>query len=802
MARPPKRPRPFSSRSRDLPPSATGRKVSGRGGQKGWSGSSHWSPYESEQDRLWPKLLIVGVILTVVIGGSILVASALGGEGDDGDTPAVAAGDATATPTEPSTSEATEEGAVGAEQTAPAPVDGPTPTAEPSPSPTPHDEAAIDTPKEVAEAYAETWSSLAYDQMYEMLSSESKSQINKEDFIARYEAIAIEAGIIELKASITGGRADDLIFPIQVEINSSRIGEFTDDNQIPIIRDGEQFKVDWTPSLIFSGLGDGLVRWTPDVPQRGRILDRKGRPLAETGFISRVGVIPGQIQNEGELLNQLSTLLEMPADKIKAKYEGGEPTWFMPVKDYPDVMDAQLVAKLGEIPGVTIQKWPARTYALGPSAAHITGYLSEITAEELPELAKQGYVAGDMIGRGGIEASAEKWLAGKRGGTLAIIAPDGSTRRILGEVEAVPAKDVVLTIDLDLQLSLFDSIGDQVGSAVAIDPQTGQVLAMASRPSFDPNKFVTGMSDEEWQKINDPETTPMINRATQRTYPTGSVFKLVTASAGIKYLGMTADTWFNCPGAWSLPEAPDQVWHDWIPGGQGEMNLHRAIYRSCNTVFYQIGAQLDKKDETLLPTMAKAFGFGKPTGLDALSEASGTVPSPEWKMETLGEYWSRGDAVNFAIGQGYFSATPLQVANAYVAITNGGTLYEPYLIMDVVDLNGDIVYSGEPTEAGKLPLTPDQIKILTDGMYDVVHASDGTSREAFVGAPYDVSGKTGTAQVTEGVTDHAWFASFAPSGDPQVTVVTMVEHGVAGSEAAAPVARRFYDDYFTLYPPG
>jgi penicillin-binding protein 2 len=360
--------------------------------------------------------------------------------------------------------------------------------------------------------------------------------------------------------------------------------------------------------------------------------------------------------------------------------------------------------------------------------------------------------------------------------------------------------DVVLTIDLDLQVATDAAIGDKVGSAVVLDPNNGQVLAMASRPTFDPNVFVLGISDEEWARLNDPVALPLVNRATLVGYPTGSVFKVVTASAGMAHLGLTADSWFNCPGTFSL-EGSDQTWADWIPGGQGEMNLHRAIYRSCNTVFYQIGAQLDEQNEMWLPDMVRAFGFGARSGLQELYDIPGVVPDPAWKQEVVGDFWARGDAVNLSIGQGYFLATPLQVAKAYAAITNGGTLYRPYMVMDVVRVDGSVAYSGQPEEMGKLPLNGDQIAVLKAGMYDVIHAGDGTAVAAFEGAGYVASGKTGTAETgVPGEAAHGWFGSFAPTDAPRITVVTMVEHGVAGSQSAAPVARRIMDAYFTLYP--
>ncbi|CAN5589263.1 N/A [soil metagenome] len=799
---------PFSSQSRQVPPSATGRKVGRRprARRAEWSGSSKWSPY-NRQDRLWPKFLLIGVVLVIIIGGSVFVASALSDrnnddDGDSADVPAVAVGTATE-PSEASgaddPTEADTEAGDGL-PTAPLPPGVATATPQPTPSPTPLPPGLLTAPKRVAEIYVDAWSAGAYAQMYEIITASAKEQITKDDFIARYEAIAVEAGIISVDASVVGGQEDDRIFSIKAEFDSSRIGVFTDENQVPISRDGDEFRVDWSPSLIFAGLGDGYVEWSGNAPERGRILDRKGRPLAETGFISRVGIIPGQITNEADMLSQLSQLLEMEQDTIRGRYESGQPNWFMPVKDYPDDMDQNLIDALGEIDGVVVQNWPARVYPLGSAAAHVTGYLSEITAEELPELSKRGYEAGDLIGRGGVEAFAEEWLAGKRGGTLSLRQRDGTLIRVIGEVQSEPAKDVVLTIDSDLQIATDASIGDEVGSAVVMDPWTGQVLAMASRPTFDPNQFILGLSSEQWAVLNEPDTRPLVNRATTEVYPTGSTFKVVTAAAAIAHLGYVAGSPINCPGTFSL-EGADQVWHDWIPGGQGQMDLHTGIYRSCNTVFYQLGEALDRENEMYLPDMARAFGFGQPTGIDALYEVPGTVPDPEWKQEVLGDAWARGDAVNFAIGQGFFAATTLQLTNAYAALTNGGTLYEPYLIMDVVTQQGDIIYKGEPTELGKIPLSPEQIKIITDAMYDVIHASNGTAVSAFAGAPYSVSGKTGTAETgREGEADHGSFGSFAPSSNPRVTIAALIENGVAGSQSAAPVARRIYDVYFELYP--
>jgi penicillin-binding protein 2 len=542
------------------------------------------------------------------------------------------------------------------------------------------------------------------------------------------------------------------------------------------------------------------VHWTPEIPTRGRILDRKGRPLAQMGMVTRVGIVPGKITNEADLLAKLPGLLNMTPEAVKARYASGQADWFMPIKDLPDQIDQGLVDQLNAIQGVTIQKWPARVYPQGPVTAHVVGYISQVTAEELPELAARGYVSGDVIGRSGVERFAESWLAGKRGGTLALLGQDDSVIRVLGQVPSEQAHDVVLTLDLDTQIAADLAIGEQVGSAIVMDPNNGEILALVSKPSYDPNWFILGISDEQWAQLNDPVKQPLVNRATQVGYPTGSVFKLITASAGMVHLGYTEGSVIPCPGQFSLEGSP-AVWKDWIPGGQGDLTLHNAIVRSCNTVFYRMGAELDEQDEHWLPDMARAYGFGTPTGIPELDEIAGIVPDPEWKMENVGDFWARGDAVNLAIGQGFFLASTLQLADAYLAVANGGTLWVPHLILDIVRLDGSVAFHADPKEKGKLPVSAEIIGVFHRAMYDVINAGNGTATAAFEGTRYQVSGKTGTAETGKpGEDAHGWFGSFTPSENPRIVVVTMIEHGKAGSTSAAPAARKIIDAYYSANP--
>ncbi len=674
----------------------------------------------------------------------------------------------------------------------PSATEEPTAEVEDQPTPLPPDPEDLETAREIAEGWVTLWEAEDYRGMYELISQESRSIIDRDEFVERYEGIAQELAQTDIEVEITGGVEEALRFNLVVTRDSARVGEFEDEILLTMVQEAQgRPRIDWSPSLIVDELADGFIRWRPDIPQRGRILDQHGRPLAHLGQISKVGVIPGDIEDEGALLNELSDLLDMSEERIESTYSAGDPGWFMPIRDFPDQMDEELVDRLNAIPGVSIQKWPERVYPAGPAAAHVVGYLTEVSSEELPNLISEGYAPGDVLGRGGIESWGEEYLAGTRGGRIIVVGPDGNERRTVVEVSSEPAADITLTIDIDLQRAAYDALGDDVGSVVVVDPESGAVRAMVSKPSFNPNDFIMGHTTESWEQINDPDLRPLENRTTTFAYPVGSIFKVITMAAGMEYLGMDSQTTMDCSAEFQLPGS-DQVWRDWSPDGQGNLSLHNALVQSCNTIFYQIGADLDSEDQDLLPEAARGFGLGSSTGLDALREVSGTVPDAQWKIETVGDFWSRGDAVNLSIGQGYFEATPLQMAVLYAAIANGGTLYEPYLVQEIASLEGDILYEAEEQENGEIPFPDSTLSAIREAMVDVTQASNGTAVEVFDGALVPSGGKTGTAETSRD-DPHSWYAAFAPDGSPGMAMVAMVEFGGEGSAVAAPISRQVVD---------
>jgi penicillin-binding protein 2 len=653
------------------------------------------------------------------------------------------------------------------------------------------------TPGVVGRRYLTAWQAGDFAAMYATLAAPAQARISREAFINRYEAIKEEAGITKVTVTPAAGIPDNATsLPYQVVIET-RVGAVSEQQVLPLIQAEGRWGVDWQPTLIFKELkGERLVRFFPDNPVRGRILDRHGTVLAEMGEAPLVGVIPAEIKDEGALLAGLSQKLGMEAAAIKKRYSGGRPDWFMPIKrlswrtEEPELVAIQRLAE-----GIQVRMVPERTYPENHLAAHIVGYVTEVQAEDLPK----GYQAGDRVGRSGIEAAAEKELAGERGGRLMIVEKDGSPAVTLAQRKAKPGADVTLSLDLTIQRVAEAALGEKRGAVVVMDPKDGAVLALVSKPSFDPNAFVLGFSDEAWAQLNDPKLRPLTNRAVDGVYPPGSIFKVVTMATGMEKLGMPRGEQFSCAGSFKLPKAP-QVWADWKPGGHGRLNLVQGLSTSCDIVFYTIGQKADAVtgDATLLAEMARAFGLGQPTGMAELPDAAGNVPDEAWKMKTFNDVWATGDTINFAIGQGFLLVTPLQMAVIYTAIANGGTLWTPYLIQRVTLPGGPDIRTAEPKERGRLPIQPPTLAAIKDGLNAVPTALGGTGYLAFkdyTGPP--AAGKTGTAETgVKGVT-HAWFASYCPQVDPKLVVITLVEEGKdaegEGSRAAAPIARAIFE---------
>lgn len=641
---------------------------------------------------------------------------------------------------------------------------------------------------------------------YDKVSAADRRQLAHDYIVGRYEGIGDEVGLTAVTLTVTGEPNLDGQIPVHVEMVSSKVGEYAEDNVIQLRKEGDEWRVAWTPSLIFKDLGDGCIDYEVDGVKRGSILDRNGEKLAYDATVNTVGVIPGDLENESATIKELARIIGMKVEDIKDKYEDGEPTWFMAIKNYPDPMDEDLINALAPLPGVVVQPGTARIYPLGATAAHITGYVTKVGAEDIEADPTGSLSPTDVIGRAGIEAAANDLLTGKPGATLRVVECNTrADRKTLVQRRPVPPKDLILTIDAEFQQKVDAALGDVSGSAVILDPRNGAVLAMASHPNFDPNWFVEGLTESQAKQVFDEKKTPLFNRALQYAYPTGSIFKVITMSAAMAHLGYTGQSEINCPQQWSIP-GTDSVYRDWTDeygvGAQGVLTLHNALVQSCNTVFYELGYELDEKDNELLPGMAKAYGLGAPTDIPYLEEVGGTVPDPEWKLDTLNDYWATGDAVNLAIGQGYLLATPLQMANAYAAIANGGTVLRPFIVEFTRDPDGTQTRVGKRRVLNELPLSEDEIEEIQSATRDQTSNAAGVgSARVFGDFPWPIAGKTGTAenQSNKLQKPHSWFAAWGPYGErATITSIVMVESSGEGVEFAAPRTKVIYEAYLDM----
>jgi penicillin-binding protein 2 len=545
--------------------------------------------------------------------------------------------------------------------------------------------------------------------------------------------------------------------------------------------------------------------------QRGEIVDREGRVLAKTRSAWQLDLVPSDLQRREVTFAALGQLLERDPKELVAKV--GQPRGiarFRPVRlegDLDEVALARVETHRFALPGVSTRVRPLRHYLDGAIAAHVLGTLGEIRGAQLEQEAFASYRSGDIIGQTGLEAVLEPQLRGRSGGRNVMVDAAGREVQVLDEIAPEAGSRVVLTLDLDLQRAAWDAFHDvpegeppKMGSAVAIDVHSGDVLVMLSQPSFDPNAFSGGIDATTWKALTSDEWDPLRNRAIQNHYPPGSTHKAVVAAALLKEGVINANSRVFCPGSFRFG---GRTYRCWKREGHGSVDLHKALQQSCDVFFYTFGVQLGIDR---LANVAKSFGLGQPTGVGLPGEVGGLVPSSEWKERRFGERWYPGETVSAAIGQGYNLYTPIQLAVSYAAIASG-QLVQPRLVLRI---EGD-AGAGEspPSRSTPVGIAPELLEQVRRGLTAVVEEPGGTGGRARVPG-VRVAGKTGTAQVvqlqhTEGMSesqipiryrDHAWFGAFAPADAPEIAVGVFVEHGLHGSTGAGPVVQRILARYF------
>jgi penicillin-binding protein 2 len=525
------------------------------------------------------------------------------------------------------------------------------------------------------------------------------------------------------------------------------------------------------------------IRLIPRQPERGRILDRKGRTLAGSRLSYAVFLWPiaNREANWPTIVQRLSKILNIPAKEIQNRLEQAGYTSPELVRIARGISPSQVTALAEfshELKGVQVEAEAVRNYPYGDLAAHVLGYTGEMSDEDLKRRKNEGYRLGDVVGQMGVESAFEPQLRGEWGGQQVEVDGAGRVIRVLGEKPAKAGHDVTLTLDLDLQRAAETALGNRKGAVVAIDPRNGAVLAMVSRPAFDPNLFSTYITDAQWKQLQSMDF-PFVNRALQG-YPPASTFKIVTTTAAIESGSLSPDT--VLPTYPYLEVGGIQFW-DWNHAGFGPLSFPGAMAWSSDTFFYQTGLRMGEKN---LIQWTRRFGFGQKTGIELASEeAAGLVPDEAWKQENLKEPWYVGDTVNMSIGQGYMQATPLQVAVMFAVAANGGYRVKPHLLKD--------------NEAARnwresLNISSGTVEILRRGLRMVV--TSGTGKAMNVSSLPINSGKSGTAEDPPRPS-HAWFGGYAPSDNPQIVIVAFAENaGGGGGKVAAPIVRQVMEAYF------
>ncbi len=534
---------------------------------------------------------------------------------------------------------------------------------------------------------------------------------------------------------------------------------------------------------------------------RGEIWDVKGRVLATNRSHFVVSVLPDEIKKNPQVLPRLASLLDMTEADLAAVIKANTTTAFDPIPVKADA-DMRLLTEVEEqkldLPGVLITKDPVRYYTDGQLCTHILGVVRPITAEKLAQLRGKGYLGGDNIGVEGLEATYESDMRGKAGGQRVEVDARGRMRRVLEEIKPTPGHTLRLSVDRDLQKVTYDSLREELnkgrpGAAVALDPRDGSVLAFVSLPSYDLNKF-----GSDYGKLLKDPLKPLINRVSGSHYPCGSTFKLVTSAAGLETGAISPSTRIYCPGVVYLGR---WAFHCDKRSGHGSLDFERALGESCDIYFYRVGEMVGPAN---LAAWARRYGLGVRTGIDLPPsvDTKGIVPTDAWKRKHGYGGWRPGDTFNMAIGQGFVGVSPLQLADYTAAIANGGTLYHPHLVKEVLDTTGPkpvVVRRIEPSVRGELGLSPEHRNAIVEGMRDALEPG-GTAGSCAI-PNFSVAGKTGTAEVyIHGQkANNSFFVCFAPIENPKIAIAVMVEGGGMGAEAAAPIARRMLNQYFHLH---
>ena len=552
------------------------------------------------------------------------------------------------------------------------------------------------------------------------------------------------------------------------------------------------------------------VEIVPIPPVRGQILDRNGNLLAGNKTVYTLGIVPAHVADLDKLLDDIKNIIPVSESELKAfrkSVKRSSRFELQTLKDYlTDEQIGHLAVDRYRLPGAYISAELHRNYYSGEYAAHVIGRVSRIDEQDLKRINPVRYRGIQYIGKYGAELSSEESLVGWPGYERVETNAHGQKLRTLSQVLPTSGRDIYLTIDLGLQKVAYDAIGDNKGALVALEPATGRILAMVSKPSFDANDFGISAPPERLVQLLKGEQSPLLNRGIQGLYSPGSAIKPFLAIAANETQFSSAQV--HCPGWYQLPGVKKK-YRCWKKEGHGKVDLRKAIAESCDVYFYALARKLGI-DEMYF--QLSKFGFGHRTGVELENEVNGLLPSQEWKRKTLKEGWYKGETLITGIGQGAFSVTMLQLAHAVSIIANRGEKFTPQIILKSVDINTGVEDYRKPDLRGTIDVTTQNFEKIIDYMIDVVHGNKGTAKGISEGLQYKIAGKTGTVQVIQRASDVEWdseavpkkfhphgiFTAFAPAEKPEIVIAVIIENGESGS-SVAPIARTVMD-YYLLNP--
>lgn len=551
------------------------------------------------------------------------------------------------------------------------------------------------------------------------------------------------------------------------------------------------------------------LRFLPVAASRGALMDRNGAILVNNRPSFSLSIIPQEVKDVEALLDRLSSLLKLDREELVDRWRKSKGR----ARYYPVVVAANISSEQVEIveenrqrlPGVEVTMKPVREYTYQNSAAHLLGYIGEVSEKELELTGYEEFNPGDYVGKNGIEKAWELELHGKDGGRQLEVDSRGRILRTISENSPSVGNSLMLTIDGRLQRAAESAFGAQAGAAVVLDVTNGEVLAFVSSPTFDPALFAGRIPVDIWKEYLEDKRRPLENKALAGQYPPGSTFKMITALAALEAGLITESTTIHCDGAYELGGNKFRCWHR---TGHGAVNLKKSLKESCDVYYYHLGERLGVDR---IAAFAERFFLGKSMGIGLAGEKGGLIPSVEWKFKRYGKKWYSGETLPVAIGQGYLLMTPIQLASMAATIANDGTVVRPRLVKRLVDPEGKLIREFAPEVIGVTGASLKNLKLVRQGMYAVVNEAGGTGANARLW-DVKVAGKTGTSQVVKldenrkrrmgyQYQDHALFVAFAPFDKPEIAVAVVAEHGGGGGAVAAPIANRILRQYFDLKKP-